>query len=786
MYEQIVCPSCSYKSTQVSPHEKPSVCKSRGSSSRMWHPHPTYVAGTTHLLIGSSSTPNAVPAFLTNAIPPIATTLLCLDISANFLVALPPVLQACMCLEELNIASNPLRALPVFLAGLTSLRVLIADSTGISTLPPALSALDKLHALSVRRNKMNSLPSWLCLLPSLETLLVDGNPFLGPWKALVEPLLAKVPMSPLYPPSTPVFPPPSASAASVQSTTVDTDVDDLSDSAPDRDQSQSAPEDEDTIVPSRAHPILRSVTAPVSSMSPTSPSVSPTLQRTRTTPNKAYYDKYRTTSKSLAGPSKDGAPSAPSTSRLPEKAGEWELRKMKSAGELRRSPISPSSPSNSLASSPQRPALAHYATSASSSNLLAMPSPRENSSLPKRFASLGVSSALSPGGPRARPALERTVWDEISAEEAQAKNLPPLPTNSAPPASPNMGALASKHDRESRYTPEVRPKEEKSTKWGFLKKMSMGKMRSDPPAISRTPQSRHRTPPRPSTIARSISSSVTEGTPHIDVRISTTGTLLHPLGGHDIHPSLSRKTSSDGLGSQLPPTIPEVAISPSNETTFLDIPRSPQPPSPSLLSPAGTTSRSSKRRSFLPVDVSPIPIPAASAFMPAVQATNGSDDVDEQNRATPSPVVPDFEQQQKREEEKAKEARTRALRSVMAYLKDMHDLGLTQTTTLSVYGGGLEAPGVVRSRRPTVVEMGRIPSEGSTLSIISTAASSRTDISQLRSIESRMGMRSGTTTQTNSVATIATTDSGGSGGGEERKYKDDKGKRVRVVREIVE
>ena len=39
------------------------------------------------------------------------------------------------------------------------------------------------------------------------------------------------------------------------------------------------------------------------------------------------------------------------------------------------------------------------------------------------------------------------------------------------------------------------------------------------------------------------------------------------------------------------------------------------------------------------------------------------------------------------------------------------------------------------------------------------------------------------TTQTNSVAT---TDSNGSGSGEERKYKDDKGKRARVIREIVE
>ncbi|KAJ7919155.1 hypothetical protein B0H13DRAFT_2231022 [Mycena leptocephala] len=101
--------------------------------------------GTTHLLLGSSGSPNALPSFLTTLVPQISTSLLALDISANFLNALPPTLALCVCLEELNIASNPLRVLPVFLADLLHLRVLIADSTGISTLPDTLVDLDKLH-----------------------------------------------------------------------------------------------------------------------------------------------------------------------------------------------------------------------------------------------------------------------------------------------------------------------------------------------------------------------------------------------------------------------------------------------------------------------------------------------------------------------------------------------------------------------------------------------------------------------------------------------------------------
>ncbi|KAI0704872.1 hypothetical protein BC835DRAFT_1315493 [Cytidiella melzeri] len=749
-------------------------------------------SGTTHLLIGSSSTPNAVPAFLSSVIPPIATTLLCLDISANFLGAIPPALHACVCLEELNIASNPIRALPLFLAGLTSLRVLIADSTGLSTLPPALSALDKLHSLSIRRNKMNSLPSWLCLLPSLETLLVDGNPFLGPWKALVDPLLAKVPMSPLYPPSTPIFPLPSASIASIPSTTA-TDVDDLSDAAwPERDRALEAVDDEDTIVP-RAPPMSRSATAPMVMHPAGSPS--PTLTRTRTAPNKAYFDKNRNLTKSYAvEPTKGGIVSP--TAATAESA-DREVRRMKSAGELRRSPVTTMSTISSATSSPQRPALSHYATSASSTNLLSS-SPQEHSLPPKRFASLGVSSALSVSSTRTRPTVDRTVWDEISADEAESiTKAPPLPSPSVNPVSLNMGSQVSKQKRESRHSPEKRPKEKeesKSTKWGFLKKMSMGKMRSDPPSRSGTPQTRHQSSShsRPPTIARSVSSAGTSlsPTPQIDVRISTTGALLHS-GSMSPSPSLSKKGSSDLLGSPRsppPPPVPEVSVSlsPTINNSFLDVAPAPNPPPPAstnLLSPTllppGPTPRTTKRRSFLPIDVS---VPAASAFVPAVQVTNGTDDVDEPSRSTPSPV-PDLEQQQRREEEKAKEARTRALRSVMAYLKDMHDLGLTQTNPMSMYGGLADSPQGTRSRRPTVVETGRIPSESS-LSSLST--SSVSDLSQLRSIDSRLGLRSGATTQTNSVATVATTDSNGSGGGEERHWKDDKRKRQRVVREIVE
>lgn len=539
-------------------------------------------------------------------------------------------------------------------------------------------------------------------------------------------------------------------------------------------------------MPPRAPQMSRSVTAPMlMTQSPSSPTNG--LVRTRTTPNRAYYDKYRLPSKSVAGSSNEGL-SAPSTSMLDTKAsGERELRKMKSAGELRKSPISMSTAPNSPTTSPQRPALSHYATSLSSSNLLSTGSTSENVPLPKRFASLGASSSLSPGEKRTRPGIARAVWDEVSDDEVapETKVLPAIPVQEMPSPRPPLASQTSKRDRESRTSDK---EETKSTRWGFLKKMSMGKMRTDSPSSSRmgTPNSRAdmSSYPRPSVIARSVSSSAAEalrssGMPQIDVRISTTGALLQSVQNDASPPSLKLPPAE----VQRPPTIPEVSVSPSQETSFLDIPKSPQPSSPSLLSPAPTP-RSMKRRSFLPIDVSPIPIPPAAAFMSGVQATGGADDHEDSLRLTPSPIAAEsLEQAQRREEEKAREARTRALRSVMAYLKDMHDLGLSQVNTMSIYGGTLETPGSgTRSRRPTVVESGRVPSESSVASI----ASSRTDNPQLRSVESRMGLRNGTTTQTNSVATVATTDSSGSGGAEERKYKDDKSKRARVLREIVE
>lgn len=172
-------------------------------------------------------------------------------------------------------------------------------------------------------------------------------------------------------------------------------------------------------------------------------------------------------------------------------------------------------------------------------------------------------------------------------------------------------------------------------------------------------------------------------------------------------------------------------------------------------------------------------IPENSAFVTGVVVSHDGEEVPSQEARTltPSPI-PDHEQYIRREEDRARDAYMRALRSVMAYLKDMNDLGTVQQgNPLSMYGssGQDDHHTTVRSRRPTIVEAQREPSLASSTTLASLSDSS----GQLRSSDSIAGLRSGSSSQTLSVAT---TDSNGS---EERKYKDDKGKRAMVIREIV-
>ncbi|KZT21653.1 hypothetical protein NEOLEDRAFT_1139056 [Neolentinus lepideus HHB14362 ss-1] len=744
-------------------------------------------AGTTHLLLASSSTPNAVPSFLSNILPQITASLLVLDISANFLSAIPPALASCVQLEELNIASNPLRALPVFLANLISLRVLIADSCGIATLPFPLSALEKLHILSIRRNKLHSLPSWFCLLPALETLLVEGNPFQGPWKALVDPLLAKSPTSPPYPPSAPIFP---LSPATFQTsaTGTDTDVDDFSEpSSPVQDgRAPFAGEEEDTITPARAPILSRAATSPPPQTNG-GPLLAPSLSRTRTTPNRAYYDKNRPNT-AYAGVRSNRLANAqqasPNTKSVVDSGyfGDRDLRKMKSAGDLQKTsePFTASATEIPATSPPRRP----LAYKASSSNLLSAGTSLQeagSSVLPKRFASLGVTSGRPRSGSSSRPKLSNAAWDKPVAEE-EGNVMPITPGSARIPSQVEVSPLLDRYtDVKTRgneddssqgvkwrpQRPEQGKEKERGSKWGFLKKMSMSKMRNDSPSSSRPssrPTTAHGGPPvspfvNGSAVPRSIPDILTPAptnelrpeTPHIDLRISMAGTLDSIPA---THPYAQDKSSPGSLTS-------------------------PPPSSGGFLSPTSPGNKARKRRSFLPIDVPPnlnIPVPPPSDFVPGVRAV-GADEMGEVRGDSARTSVGS---QHLNGEDRGRDAYSRALRSIMAYLKDMHDLGTSQGNVMSMYGSSLSlGEGIsnsMGSRRPTLVEGGRVMSDGSI------ASSSSMSSSYLRSPETPGRSSSAQT------LSVVTTDSGSSGQAneEERKYKDDKGRRAMIVREIVE
>jgi hypothetical protein len=618
---------------------------------------------------------------------------------------------------------------------------------------------------------MYSLPSWLCLLVSLQTLLVDGNPFHGPWKALMEPLLAKsVPGSP-YTPSMPNFPP-SAATQDADSNT-DTDGDDSQVHQSDG----RLLEDEDTITPVRAPVLGRAATAP-NSINTVSTVPSHGVTRTRTVPNSSFLEKTRgkpNTSSRATSVHSNGSGNTPDSVRGDEK----EVRRMKSAGELRQ-PATPNFPSTSPTVSTGRFTRSQYVTSASSSNLLVDSGP-----LPQRFATVGHRSQFHGHGDRTPPD-HHSPWDErfeqAAASAPYLAQPPDIPDSSRPPIPPRRDSLYETENSALRQRSVLRRKDDKTKeqpgRWGFLKKMSMGKLKPDAPG------------PKPS------SAYVKPGiTPLANVVESTSGSQ-NSLSLIDV-----RLSSTGSLGMEIPGVPPEISISPTipgpKEAGRKGIAPLPSlslslPPSPNLasnvpsspnLSPQPPSTRVAKRRSFLPVGGPPTPLPSPGPLTPGSLSVTTSDG---EQFLTPSPISSEStEQTQRREEDRAREAYTRALRSVMAYLRDMNDLSVTQHSLMSMYSPS--TPDIMgsgpRPRRATAGDGSRVVSDGVHSSPSSVAASRSGSSDQLRSPESITHLRSLNSSQTTS---IATTDSAGSTFGEERKFKDDAGRRMRVVKEIVE
>ncbi|EJD51896.1 hypothetical protein AURDEDRAFT_111473 [Auricularia subglabra TFB-10046 SS5] len=699
--------------------------------------------GTTHLLLASSLTPNQLPSFLVQTLPSISSSLLALDISANFLVTLPPPLASCVNLEELNIAANPLRALPNFLSNLTSLRVLIADSTGLQTssIPPSLACLSNIHTLSLRRNKLHALPAWLCLLPSLETLLVDGNPFTGPWEPLVQPLLTKTPMTPMYPPNTPALgtypsdeilddsaPPSADPATSSYFPTVEQDHEDQTVRYSDYSSRNAAPQSNSKSM--YEHP-----------SSPGSPgSERHVLTRRGTAPSRPSRNAavvQHLAALEPAGSSRGAAAAEKRESDDEQTSSRGSLRRMRSAAEMRMALES--------GERNERPPMSRNGSSAASryqnifpANLNAELDVNEDPDRSTQYGSMSSRRRM------ARAHTTTSLWDDKAT---------PLPTPGSPPMN-NEGAGGSLMKNANAST--------KQGRWGFLKKMSMGKLKGEMGSPPNTVS-----PPRPRTAGGG------PGEPALPVRRGLPSESAIDLTALGLQSSSSSSATSSfnpspnpspGLRNQ--PSVPSLSI-----PAAASLQPSPalSPPSPFLMPPSGPTPRSAKRRSFLPLDrpavvstadtLTPLSIPPSSSRSTTVV---GDEDTDFDAKSpfsepTPQSAMPP-------DQRASVTPQTRALRSVMAYLRDLSDLGAiskgavngTATSSVNLLAalsqdmslGMSMDDSSLRQRRPTIGE--RVVSDGS-------FASSSSDPKD--STESAT---------------------------EDRKYKEDKARRAMIVREIVE
>ncbi|KAF8338004.1 uncharacterized protein EI90DRAFT_3041285 [Cantharellus anzutake] len=755
-------------------------------------------SGVTHLLLAGSSTPNQMPVFLSSALLSIPNTLLALDISCNMLPALPPVLASCNVLEELNVAANPLRVLPAWLSELKSLRVLIADSTGITALPQSMVILSALHTFSIRRNRLYSLPSWLCTLSSLETLLLEGNPFIEPWASLIAPLITSdsSPMTPAYPTNSPqnatnaIFTPEAYTPP-----------------APDVQQEAQAP----SSPPKTPLPSLGGPSVPEStlrrSMSMTSPyrrGAQPSLYSVTGSrpPSSAYAASTPVQNGVEMISARPRAPARPSTAG----AGAVSSVSLVGAYLSALNPTDESDDMDAIDSKPRTPTSTasrgpiRRMKSADELSRMTAPktskSPQPEDGLDSRLRKFDSLPRVAVRPDRSRVPV--SMWSEVGA-----------PSNSTASA-----RLTSQSVYVREPTSPDGEKADKTKKWGFLKKMSMSRMRSGstPKDSSRAAFARAQSATDLASIPKSARSALpihTVASPEFPV-----ANLLRDPGSVEPFAPLEVPTvTATPMLPQFRPTAPlplpsltmsEVLI---EEEEELPVPPPLPPPKPNLQkkqsmellaqlvttlappSPATPVHRAQRRRSFLPLNLIAsngqplnIPIPSPGPFVPDAVAVNGSASPAEDVSSVP-PVPPLPEMTPLDEEVEAmrrREAHARALRSIMAYLKDLSDLNgpiVPEIPSSPTPSSSPNSPtNSAQKRRPTLNSDSRVFSESSFVSISSQPSSISGQLSKKQSMAS---LRNG-------AMSITTTESGGSAGNtEERKCKEDKAKRTEIVKEIV-
>lgn len=553
---------------------------------------------------------------------------------------------------------------------------------------------------------MASLPPWLCQLGQLDTLRVEGNPFAPEWQSIVAPILARpfTPRSPMMVQNSISHDTPrSGKSAVVGSDTLSGSVT-ASSIASGRSTDASSTADLPWLTP------LASANASVQHVS-----LHPISEN----------DQPRTAPVASASSSRAVTPSFGQSDRNRSVSGENSmrrtLRKMRSAGTLLHD--SPKNTKNEIdigISAPGTPA---------------MPTHEVVSNGPSRQPS---SAGLAPPAPERYPGMGLGPARKVSSS---LSNYADSEDTSSPPSSagPSQGT--------------------KSGKWGFLRKMSMHKLKAD----------------KPMSIQASAAANVHSMPPTAMVRLDSEPLPPMPRrpGIHETHSAMTLPTRRGlspavvlGEFGQMPPGSP---------ATSSTMPASGLPQIVSSFVGGNQAEPSKqkrgKRRSFLPIDPTPpsisVHIPSTSPFM----STGGFEgeevlhsDVSDAELAPPARSVSALASVADHEESERRYGL--GLESIKSYLRDLHDLS---RPPIEPYGG-FEVIGTA-----TNTESGGSPAD----------PSSPVSLDRNSFRERRPTLAGNAFARQVSGISMASTEVG-SDEVPVKKRKDDKAKRARVLREIYE
>jgi hypothetical protein len=684
---------------------------------------------------------------------------------------------------------------------------------------------------------MHSLPSWLCLLPILEALYVEGNPFQGPWKALLEPLVPR-PVGPPRSPALPLTPQPylpntpHTTNSMASSGPASSDSDYLESHGQQLASAAGYPvEYDDRTITNTNTAVVDHTSVATTNNVPWQ--LDPTFQRESV----AIYPKPHISIAASVNTRPRG-PSDTLSTRPNTTHGEDVLGHRRKLSRTKTTPTRRTSRPLSFLNSHlhnQLQALEpgggaetharHQRDDSSRDVVVQAQQSAEVGSYPppspvRRMKSAGDVKHGVSGRPAAK-SMHESSTSKLGDDRQDSKFLS---LGSRGPPKADYRALTATIFNPPTRGQKDNEKEREKSKWGFLKKISTSVSRPRTPVDSE--RSHRLGPPRqmssplqnamlvtsklgatPAGLRSTVSLHSTQTSPPRRLTKKPSGSTLSVAhtSTATLMPPGSNSPSTPGPVGQIGP-LPAAALSTPNLLAPSNPPLTPQP---------------QKRRSFLPVDgPSPITVPG----LPPSNAIIVTGDDDQDSNPLPDGLSSLYYRSSAYDDERERERHIRNLRSVMAYLRDMCDLnaGTSQGAAAAAIAVAKartipppsvaqtpDQPRVMRSRGVTLgsADASQILSEASfSTTTSSTGFSVGSTAVSMASQNPASVSFSPTSTAASIGLAVATVglnkpssfgdyESSGGGGNrnssgsshnlDEKKYKDDKGKRAMIVKEIV-